>query len=239
MNWLSFIMAGVMVYVAIAVFLAGTTYKIYHWLRTPKSPVRLGMFPRPENSFGRGLKLVKDSIVFPQVLDNDRIMWFFVIMLHIVGLGTFIGHMRMLGEFAPLYNWLGEDGMNTLSYIGGGSAGIILLVTVLYLLFRRFKAPYRDISVPEDYLLLLLILLIIMLGDHLRFFAHFDVADYQAYMKSLLTFSPAFPAAIAESGARWVLASHVFTASLLAIYFPFSKLVHFAGSFAANLVRSD
>lgn len=232
-------MAGVMVYVAVAVFLFGTIYKIYQWAKTPKSKVKMGLFPRPRTNFGRGLKMVKDSIVFPQVLDNDRIMWFFVVMLHIMGVGTFIGHLRMFGEFAPLYNWLGSEGMNTLSYIGGGSAGIILLVTALYLLFRRFKSPYRDISVPEDYILLLLILLIIMLGDHLRFFAHFDVADYQAYMTSLVTFSPSFPASIAESGARWVLASHVFTASLLAIYFPFSKLVHFIGSFAGNLIRSD
>ena len=77
MDWLSFIVAGVMVYVAIAIFVVGTVYQIYRWLKTPKSPVRLGMFPRPAGTFGRGLKLVKDSLVFPQVLDNDRIMWFF------------------------------------------------------------------------------------------------------------------------------------------------------------------
>jgi len=239
MDWLSFIVAGVMVYVAIAIFVVGTVYQIYRWLKTPKSPVRLGMFPRPAGTFGRGLKLVKDSLVFPQVLDNDRIMWFFVVMLHIVGLGTFIGHLRLFGEFPPLYNLLGSEVMDTLSFIGGGSAGIVLLVAVLYLLFRRFKTPYKDISVPEDYLLLLLILFIILLGDHLRFFAHFDVTDYQAYMNSLIHFRPDFPAEIAESGAKWVLVGHVFTANLIFIYFPFSKLVHFVGGFAGNLIRSD
>jgi nitrate reductase gamma subunit len=36
-----------------------------------------------------------------------------------------------------------------------------------------------------------------------------------------------------------VLTGHVLTASLLLIYFPFSKLVHFFGSFAGNLMRSE
>ena len=239
MDGVSFILAGVAVYVAVAVFIGGSVYKLYQWVTTPRSTVRLGMFPRPEKRFGRGLKLVKDTLLFPQVMDNDRIMWIFVIMLHLVGLATFFGHMRLFGEFGPLINLIGTGTMNTLSFIGGGTAGIVLLVTTLYLLVRRFKSPYRDISVPEDYLLLLLILLIIMLGNHLRFFAHFDVADYQVYMNSLVAFKPDFPAAIAQSGARWVLVGHVFTASLLLMYFPFSKLVHFFGSFASNLVRSD
>lgn len=239
MDPLSFFMAGISVYAGIAIFVIGMAYKIYCWLRTPKSSVKLGMFPRAKNGWDRGLRMVRDTFVFPQVLDNDRTMWFFVLLLHIVGLGTFIGHLRMVGEFQPLYNWLGAEGMEMVSFIGGGMSGIILLITVSYLLVRRFKTPYKEISVPEDYLLLLLILLIIVLGDHLRFFADFAITDYQAYVKSLLAFSPSFPAAIAASEARWVLSAHVFTASILLAYFPFSKLVHFVGSFAGNLIRGE
>ncbi len=239
MGWVGFLFAGIMVYIAVAVFIIGSAYKIYRWWKTPRSPVRLGMFPRPRSNFGRGLKLAKDSLIFPQVLDNDRVMWFFVITLHLVAVGTFIGHLRLFGEFQPLVNVIGSQNMDTLSFIGGGTAGVVLLAAVLFLLFRRFKSPYRELSVPADYYLLFLILFIIIFGDHLRFVAPFHASDYQAYMASLVRFSPSFPQEIAESGSKWVLISHVFTANLLLIYFPFSKLVHFVSGFAGNLIRSD
>jgi nitrate reductase gamma subunit len=80
---------------------------------------------------------------------------------------------------------------------------------------------------------------VVLLGDHLRFFAEFSVKDYRAYMHSILVFKPAFPPAIASSGSKWVLTMHVFFVNLFVIYFPFSKLTHAVGTFAVNTVRSD
>ena len=94
-------------------------------------------------------------------------------------------------------------------------------------------------SVPADYLLLLLILLLVLLGDHLRLTHPFELADYRAYMSSLLAFKPEYPPAIAESAAKWVLTSHVLTANMLLIYFPFSKLIHSVGTYAGNWLRSE
>jgi len=238
MDWFSFIVAGVMVYVAVAVFIGGSVYRVVKWLRTPKSPVRQGMFPRPTGA-ARFLKLGKDSLVFPQVLETDRWMWFFVIGMHLAGIGLFFGHLRLLFEFTPLYNALGAGGMERLANLVGGGIGVALFVAFIYFLLRRFKSPYRELSIPEDYLLLLLILLIILLGDHLRFTSAFDLSTYRDYISSLLHFRPAFPTIIALSPDKWVLDGHVLTANLLLIYFPFSKLVHSIGGFAGNLLRSE
>ncbi len=238
MDPLSFIVAGVMVYVAVAVFLVGTIYQIVRWLRTPKSTVRLGMFPRP-TGFPRGLKLAKDSLIFPQVLDTDKWMWFFVFGMHLAGLGLFFGHLRLITEFTPLYNAVGPSGMETLANTVGGGIGIALFIAFTYFLLRRFKSPYRELSVPEDYLLLLLILLLILLGDHLRFTHPFDLASYREYFSSLLQFKPDFPTLINLSPSKWVLDGHILTANLLLIYFPFSKLVHAIGGWAGNLLRSE
>ena len=123
--------------------------------------------------------------------------------------------------------------------ISGGIIGIIMMLAVFFLLMRRFKSPYRDISIPEDYILLLLLLIVILLGNHLRFFGDVHVTDYREYVHSLLVFKPAFTAELVASGTKWVLTTHVLFASILAIYFPFSKLMHFVGSFTANLVRSE
>jgi nitrate reductase gamma subunit len=238
-DWFSFLVAGVLVYVAVAVFLGGSIYRVIRWRRTPKSPVRQGMFPHTENPVMRSLKLGKDSLVFPQVLDTDRWMWFFVIGMHLAGIGLFFGHLRLLFEITPLYNALGSGGMEKLSNWAGGAIGISLFIAFTYFLLRRFKSPYRELSVPEDYLLLVLILLLVMLGDHLRLTQAFDLATYRDYMSSLLHFKPSFPTTIAFSQNKWVLDAHVLTANMLLIYFPFSKLVHATGGFAGNLLRSE
>jgi len=239
MDWFSFIVAGVMVYVAVAIFIGGSIYRFIKWSRTPKSPVRQGMFPQPGSPLTRALKLGKDSLIFPQVLDTDRWMWFFVIGMHLAGIGLFFGHLRLIFEFTPIYNAVGPVTMENMANWVGGAIGISLFIAFTYFLLRRFKSPYRELSVPEDYLLLLLILLIILLGDHLRFTQAFDLAAYREYISSLLHFRPAFPTTIASSPEKWLLDAHVLTASLLLIYFPFSKLVHAIGGFAGNLLRSE
>ena len=150
-----------------------------------------------------------------------------------------IAHFRLVREFTPVVNVIGKEGMESLGAIAGGTMGVILLITVLYYLLRRFFSPYKDLSVFDDYFIIFLLIVLIALGDHLRFFAPFSVEDYRAYVQSLLVFNPSFPETIANSGAKWVLVMHVFFVNLFVIYFPFSKLTHAIGTFAVNTVRSD
>lgn len=239
MNWLSFLLAGVLVYVAVAVFLVGTVFRVYYWLKVPRSRIKLGIFPQAIGRRGRFLQWVKDTFLFPQVLDVDRSMWVFVILLHVGGVAAFVGHLRLIQEFTPLANALGEYDMEQFSLISGGIVGIVLLVSVFYLLARRFKSPYRDLSTPEDYFLLILIFMVLLMGNHLRFFGQVEVEAYRAYVHSLLTFSPEFLTELAGSGTRWVLVAHVTLSNLLLIYLPFSKLVHYIGTYAVNLIRSE
>ena len=58
-------------------------------------------------------------------------------------------------------------------------------------------------------------------------------------MDNLLSFNIAYPSVINFSPAKWVLTGHVFTANLLLIYFPFSKLIHAVGTYAGNWLRSE
>ena len=239
MDWFSYLVAGILVYVAVAVFLFGTAFRIYQWFRVTRSSVKLGLFPRPKSTLGRGFKLVKDSFFYPQVREVDAAMWIFVLLLHLGGIGAFVGQLRLFNEFTLIANALGDEGMAQFAMWTGGTVGIVLMVSVTYLILRRFKSPYKDLAIPEDYLLLILVLVILLLGNHLRFFGDIHVAEYREYIHSLLAFSPAFPEAIAESSTKWVLVSHVLTANLLFIYFPFSKLIHAVGTFAGNLIRSE
>jgi len=234
MDTFSFIVAGVLVYVAVAVFIGGMIYQITGWFRAPKSSVRLGLFPRPKTKTGRFFKVLKDSFIFPQSYSVDKATWIFAIVFHGSLLAILLAHFRLVHEFTPLANLLGMEGMDTLSALGGKTLGIIIIFPVLFYLFRRFLTPHKDLSV-----LILILIFIIAFGDHLRFFADFHVADYREYVQSLLVFKPFYPEAIANSDSKIVLSLHVLSVNIFVIYFPFSKLMHIIGTFAANKVRSD
>lgn len=239
MDWFSYIASGLLVYVGIAVFVIGMAWRVWTWSRTPRSAVRLGLFPKPKSSVGRFGKLVTDTFVAPQSARIEPVMWAFAFAFHVAALAAFVGHLRLLHEFTPLVAILGEEGMNSFAAWAGSIAGSIMLVGVVFWIVRRTFGAYKSLSVPEDYLLLFLLLGIIVLGDHLRFFGGIHGPSYIEWFQSLLAFRPDFPPEIANSPSKWVLDGHMILVSVFLIYFPFSKLTHTIGAFATNLTRSS
>ncbi|HSQ22197.1 MAG TPA: respiratory nitrate reductase subunit gamma [Coriobacteriia bacterium] len=227
------------VYVAGVVFVAGMALRVYQWVTTPKSPVALGMFPKPATRTGRIVKMLKDTLIAPQSAQIEPRMWLFAMAFHVAALAAFVGHLRLVQEFPILPGILGEEGMNSFAGWAGGIAGVLMMVAVLYWLARRTFGPFKQLSVPEDYLLLALLLGIIIMGNHMRFVGHVHAETYREWFQSLLLFRPVIPTEIANSNVGWSLGTHMLFVNLFLIYFPFSKLVHTIGSFSANLVRSE
>jgi len=238
MDPFSFIVA-ILVYVAVIVFVVGMTFRVIVWVKAPRMQIQLGMFPKPRNGFIRFFKILKDSFIFPQTIEVDRWMWIFAILFHLALLIALAGHFRLVREFTFIANVIGQENLNILGAVGGGTVGIIMIFALIYYLFRRFSSPYKELSVPEDFILIILLAAIIGLGDHMRFFGNIHTEDYRKYFVSILLFKPSFPQALADSQTRWVLSWHVLSANLFVIYFPFSKLIHVIGAFFANKVRSD
>lgn len=226
------------VYLSLAIFVVGMAWRVYEWASTPKSPVRLGMFPKPATKAGRYAKMLKDTFLAPHSARIEPRMWFFAMLFHVAALAAFVGHLRILGEYPVLPQLLGEEGMNTFAGWAGGIAGTLMMIAVIYWIGRRTFGPFKNLSVPEDYLLLALLFGVIIMGNHMRFFGEgVHAADYRAWFTSLLAFKPAFPDVLRNVG--WSLGTHMLFVDLLFIYFPFSKLVHTIGAFSANLVRSE
>ena len=238
MDPFSFIVA-ILVYVAVIVFIAGMTFRIVVWVKAPRMQIQLGMFPKPKNRFIRFFKILKDSFIFPQTIEVDKWMWIFAVLFHLALLIALAGHFRLVREFTFISNIIGQEKLNILGSVGGGTVDIIMIFALLYYLFRRFSTPYKELSVPEDFILIILLAAIIGLGDHMRFFGNIHTEEYRKYFVSILMFKPSFPEAIAQSQTRWVLSWHVLAVNLFVIYFPFSKLIHVIGAFFANKVRSD
>jgi nitrate reductase gamma subunit len=237
MDWFSYLVAGIMVYVAVAIFIIGMAYQVYEWLRSPKTRIKTGYFPKPSASGERWLKVAEDSFIFPQVIEFDRWMWVFTILFHFGLLGAFVGHLRLLQEFTPLVDLLGSKGMDRFAFWSGGLMGIVLMGGLIYYLLRRLNFPFREVSVPEDYILLVLLILTVVMGNLMRFAGDIHVGDYRAYLQSLLSFRPAFSEALTGSPTKWALVFHVLFANLVFILFPFSKLVHVIATFPTNLAR--
>lgn len=223
---------GFGVYLAVAVFVLGMGYRLYEWRKTAASPMRLGIFPKPAAGT-RTLRIVSDALVFPQLAEVNFSLWLVVILFHVALLDVFVGHLHLLGRFPGALEARMTAGAGPI----GGAMGALWALTALYLLIRRFKSPYKEISTPEDYLLLLLVLGVVVMGDHLRFFGHLDVSVYQEYIRSLYRFRPALPAALANSSFKLSFVTHLLLADLLLIYLPFSKLTHFVGTFFTNAIR--
>lgn len=239
MDWFSFIASGLGVYLALAVFTIGMAWRIWEWSRTPKTAVRLGLFPKPATGLGRFGKLLKDTFVAPQSIAIATGVMIAAFAFHLAAFAAFVGHLRLIHEFDPLVSVLGVEGMNQFAAWSGGIAGIVMLCAVLYWIGRRTYGPYRKLSTPEDYLLLALLLGIVVMGDHLRFVGGLHAATYQAWFASLIAFKPAFPAELADSTTRLALNWHMLFVDAFLIYFPFSKMTHAVGAFATNLVRSS
>jgi nitrate reductase gamma subunit len=227
------------VYVAGVVFIAGMGWRIYQWATTPKSPVRLGMFPKPATRAGRIVKMLKDTLIAPHSARIEPGMWVAAMGFHVAALAAFVGHLRVVEEYPILPDLLGEAGMNAFAAWAGSIAGVVMMVVVMFWIARRTFGPFKQLSVPEDYLLLALLFGIIIMGNHMRFFGTVHAAEYREWFQSLIVFKPAIPDSIRLSTVGWSLGTHMLFVDAFLIYFPFSKLVHTIGSFSANLVRSE
>jgi nitrate reductase gamma subunit len=149
-----------------------------------------------------------------------------------------IGHLELFGEFSIVQIIPHEV------FLGQGYVGLILAVALLYFLFRRFSSPVRDLSVPEDYYLLILLFLIVIFGSEMdwarRWYGYdgMTVEEYREYLMSLLLLQPYLPETVTDSGHSFMLVLHIFFANLFLIFFPFSQSMHSFLSLPMNKLRT-
>ncbi len=86
---------------------------------------------------------------------------------------------------------------------------------MLFWIVRRTFGPYKHLSVPEDYLLLFLLLGVIIMGNHMRFFGHIHAETYMEWFQSLLAFEPVIPEAVLATTTGWSLGLHMLFADAL------------------------
>jgi nitrate reductase gamma subunit len=226
-----------MLYGAIAIFIAGTISRLIKMSLAPNpKAITLRVFPEKRSKL---LAILSDIFLFPGVTRRkDTGFWVFFCLFHIAILFLFLGHLELIADIKVL------QVVKHKIFLGKGLVGLLLVVSLFFFLFRRFRSPYRELSVPEDFILILGLLVVSFFGAHMNLATlyssyGFDIPleAYRTYLGSMIRFHPTIPAEISGSPHQVILVMHVLLANIFFIYFPFSKVMHSILAFFSNAVK--
>ncbi len=209
----------------------------------------------PKGVWGTIVRMIAEVMLFRSLFRNTRLeyrlskgapkidyewekwLWLAALLFHYTFFVIFLRHFRFFMEPVPGFAKLLEslDGflqMGILPFNGLGVPGVyitdmLLMLAVTYLFVRRLYIPQmRYISLPADYFPLFLILALGTTGILMRYLIRVDITAIKELMIGLFKFHPTMP-----EGIGTIFFIHLFCISVLIAYFPFSKLMHFAGVF--------
>jgi Nitrate reductase gamma subunit len=222
-----------MVYLAAAVFVLGTAWRVARILLAPSAPPPPPIYPARRPAW---LFAAADALLLPTVLKHNARLWLALALFHLGLIALALGHLELIRDF-PLIQVIPHG-----IFLGKGLVGLTMLLCLVYFLCRRMVSPTKELSVPEDYLLLVLLLFTVLFGAQMDWartwygYSGMGVDEYRAYLSGLLAFKPDV-AGVTASGHSFMLAGHVFFANLLFMVFPFTKLMHAIFTFAMNKFR--
>jgi len=167
----------------------------------------------------------------------EKWLWLAAILFHYSFLVIFLRHFRFFMEPIPGFVMVLEslDGfmqMGAAPFNGFGLPGVyitdmLLMAAVTWLLLRRILySQIRYLSLPADYFPLFLILSLGTTGMLMRYLLRVDITKVKELVIGIFKFSPVVP-----DGIGVIFYIHLFILCVLIAYFPFSKLMHFAGVF--------
>ena len=206
-----------------AVAVAGLAWKNLAWLRAPV-PLPMPLPPAPATWAGVALRMFREGFLFETLFRANRWTWLFGWLFHAALLLVMVRHLWLFFDPPPVW---------TAPLLPAGKwLSAILFASLVGLLARRlFVARVRYVSVPSDYLMLLLILVIAGSGAWL---GHVDPGS--------LGLAREFALGLVRLEARplppdLVLWLHLAGAGLLFVLLPFSKLLHAPGVFLSPTRR--
>lgn len=234
LGYISYFILVPMVYIAFATLILGLIYKFYVIYRAPVPAGTGAIFPKKGSKV---LGLIYDAMIVPNVYNKQKVFWFIIMIFHIAFFFLFLGHLELIDEFAFIQI------IPHKIFLGGGVVGITLIITTLYFLFRRFGTPYREISIPEDFVILLVLFFCILFGSILHLAERYsdwgavlrvNVDVYREWLQSMILLKPELSYKITELSHYTILVLHVLFANIFLMMFPFSKMVHSVFTFLAH-----
>jgi nitrate reductase gamma subunit len=247
-------------YLAMIIFLGGCVYKVVQWAKSPvpfpiqttcgqgKSLdfIKHNRLEAPSTNGEVVARMFLEVVTFRSLFRNTKSeihegpyityesskwLWCFALIFHYSFFSIVVRHLRLFLD--PVPAWIGwwefVDGLFEVGAPTWYISDVGLVVGCLLLFSRRLITRHvRYISLVNDYFPLVLIFAVAVTGILMRFFlrADIDIVNIKQLTVGLVTLSPVIGAKI---GAIFYI--HVFLVCVLIAYFPFSKLMHFAGVF--------
>jgi nitrate reductase gamma subunit len=234
MDVIEILIGVVLPYVTLVILIAGLFYKIRKWQKG--GVANLAVYPATSSKWELWKKILGETLLFSTFRKEHQVLWSQTWVFHAMLLLIIMGHSRLLTDW-PLRVLMGmsAESVDTLSSWAGGIAGILAMLTCIFLILRRLSVQrVREASTGEDYLVMMLLLLILITGNIMRFYTHFDITEARTYFATLLTFQ----SVQVPSDPMFLL--HLFLVQLLLIILPFGKLLHIPGVFYSKaLVAKD
>ncbi len=207
------------------IFLVGVILRIYQYATTPQ-PVKIPLTPAPLTSGGALARVLGEVFFFKSLFKSNKPTWVFGYLFHISFFLLIAMHFaRHFVYTNPLPSWYGI-------FVNAGIVlGIIMVLSLFLLLLRRIIVErVKFISLFQDYLILILLMLIGLAGLSLNYAlspAALTAVDNRLdpYMNGLLTFQ------FTNIPSNPLFLIHYTLVMLLIAYIPFSKIMHFVGIF--------
>lgn len=223
-----------MVYLALLFCIVAIVLRVLSILHAPLQPYSLRIFPISKKP---NLAALADTFTMPQIRKHKPLFWIFLMIFHISFLLLILGHLDIL----PNISLIPETSRHML---GCGLVGVGVTLPLFYFLFRRFRSPIREITVPADYLLLILMLFLCLFGDLMSWGNSWTASgfvmtkhDFSQYFKGLVQFTFADPRLVLHGSHYHLVVIHVLLANIFFIILPFSKVVHAFLALPINLMR--
>ncbi|MCK5126197.1 MAG: sulfate reduction electron transfer complex DsrMKJOP subunit DsrM [candidate division Zixibacteria bacterium] len=265
---LQYLFGVIIPYAAITLFLAGVILKVLKWAGAPvpfRIPTTCGQqkslsfikadnLEAPHNIWGVLGRMILEVFFFRSLFRNtkteikdekivygsDKLLWAAGLAFHYSFLFIFLRHFKFFAEPVPQLMSIMQklDGFFQIGVPELFLTDIVFIGAVTVLFIRRVVIPQvRYISLPADYFPLYLILGIGGTGICMRYFSKVDIVAIKQLATGLISLNPIVPEGI---GIMFFI--HFFLVCVLFVYFPFSKLMHFAGVFMSptrNLINNS
>ena len=207
------------------IFVIGVVLRIYQYATTPQ-PIKIMLTPAPLTKSGAFARVLGEVFFFKSLFKSNKSTWVFGYLFHIsFFLLIFMHFLRHFIYSNPLPWWY-----NIFVNIGI-VCGIIMVLSLFLLLMRRVIIErVKFISLFQDYLILILLMLIGLAGLSLNYVLTppaLTVVDNRLdpYITGLVTFQ------FTNIPSNPVFLIHYTLVMLLILYIPFSKVMHFVGIF--------
>ncbi len=261
---LSYLFGVIIPYTAFAVLTFGFLLRLVDWIRRPvpfRIPTTCGQeksldwikhnrFENPSHSWEVVVRMLLEVLFFRSLFRNTKAelhkdanlaygshkwLWLGGLVFHWSFLVIVLRHSRfffvMIPGFAEFITHV--DSFFEITLPAFYTTDALILAAITFLVVRRLTdAKMRLISLQTDYFPLFLIAAIVVVGVLLRYVVRLNIMPVKDQMLRLVNFSFDAPG---EIGALFYV--HLFLVSVLALYFPFSKLMH-AGAIFLSPTRN-